>query len=86
MAQDGRLQLTEPRRRVQTQLVPQHAPELAVDLERFGLPTVAVEGQHELAAETLSQGMLADQPSQLSDKDAGQAESQVRLDPLLQAC
>ena len=63
MPQDGRLKLTELRRRVQTQLVPQHAPELAVYLERFGLPAVAVEGQHELAAEALSHGMLTDQPS-----------------------
>src|SRR5262249_41707369 len=63
MAQDGRLELAKLRRGVQAQLVPEHAPELAVDLERFGLPTVAVKSQHELAAETLSHGMLADQPS-----------------------
>ena len=62
MAQDGRLELAELGRWLQAQLVLQQTPELPVDLERFGLPPVAVEGQHELAAQTLSQGMLAHEP------------------------
>ena len=62
LAQDGGLELTELRRRLQTQLVPQHAPELAVDLERLGLPAVAIEGQHQLAAQTLPYRMFTDQP------------------------
>jgi hypothetical protein len=62
MMENGCLELTEPRRRVQAQLVPQDAPELAVDPERLGLSAVPVEGQHELAAQTLPDRMLADQP------------------------
>ena len=85
MAQDRRLELTEERRRLQTQLFPQHALELAVDLERFGLPAAAVEGEHELTAKTLPHGVLADQLPQLSCECARRADCQVRIDPLLQA-
>ena len=85
MAQDGRLELTQLRRRVQAQLVPQHIAELAVDIERFGLPAIAVKGQHELTAEPLSHRMFTDQPPQLSYQDACRAEGQVGLDSLFQA-
>ena len=85
MAQDRGLELTEERRWLQTQLFPQHAPELVVGLQRFGLPAAAVKGEHELTAKTLPHGMLADQSLQLSSECARRAESQIRLDPLLQA-
>ena len=49
------------RRRLKTQLVPEQAAELAVDIERLGLPAVTVKGQHELTAKTFAHRMFTDQ-------------------------
>jgi hypothetical protein len=85
MAQDRGLELPEERRRLQSQLVPQHAAELVIDLKGFGLSAAAVKGEHEQAAKTLAHRMLADQSPQLCRECTRRAESQIRLDPLLQA-
>ncbi len=63
MAQDRGFEFMERRQRFQTEFFAQGAPEVAVDLQRFGLPAAAVEGQHELAMKTFTERMLTDQPS-----------------------
>jgi len=64
--QDRRLKFTQCRRRFQTQLFDERASELAVGLKGLGLPAAAVEGEHELTAQALPQGMVSHHPAQLS--------------------
>jgi hypothetical protein len=85
LAQDRRLELTQVRGRFQAQLFGQCAAEVVVDLKRVGLPSAAVQREHELPAQALAQRMLADQGAQLGREFAGRAESQARLGAFLQA-
>src|SRR5215472_11440533 len=85
MAQDRCLEFTQCRRRFQAKLFPKLAAELTVGLEGFGLPTTAVEGEHELTAKALPQGMVSHHPAQLCRERTRRAQSQVRFVALLQA-
>src|SRR5215469_3140109 len=85
MAEDRRLEIAERRRRFQPQLFVQGAAELAVGVESLGLPAAAVEGEHELAAKTLPQGMVSHHPAQFSSERTRQAQRQLRLVPFFQA-
>ena len=51
--------------------------------QRVGLPSGAVEGDHQLSRERLAVGMLCRQLLQLGDELAVASEHQVGLDPIL---
>ncbi len=64
-------------------LYEQPAPVL-IDMEGFGLAAAAVEGEHQLPAQALSEWVLRDERFQLTDQIGVEAERQFRLDPLLE--
>ena len=56
---------------------------LPVDLEGISLAARAVEGEHELSTQALTQRVVADQGLELPDQIGRLAEGEVRLDALL---
>ncbi len=84
MAQDGLLELIERRPWLDAELLDKRAARCLERLERIGLPAAAVEGQHELDAQTLPQRMLRDQRLELRDEVAVAAEREVGIDSLLE--
>ena len=52
-----------------------------VRLHGLCLPAGAVEGEHQLRAELIAQGMLRDEPLELADERAVFAEGEIGLDP-----
>src|SRR5262249_41610971 len=69
---------------IQPELAVQELSRLAVDLERVRLPACAIEGEHQLTAQPLSQGMSGDKRLELAHQLGVAAQSQVRLDSLLE--
>ena len=57
---------------------------MPVGLERFRLPARAVEGKHELAPKALCQRVLGDQALELADELVVAAESEIRVDTVLE--
>jgi hypothetical protein len=55
----------------------------AVCLQRFGLTSTAVEGEHELLPEALAQRVASDQRLELGDQRDMAAELEIGIDPLL---
>ena len=68
LVEDGGLEPTERRARLDTQLVCEHTPGLAIGLERVRLPARAVERDHELASQPLVERMLRDERLELADQ------------------
>jgi hypothetical protein len=85
LAQDRQLQIAQPRRRLDAQLLVEPPAEALVGGERLGLAARAVEGEHELAVRALAQRVRRDQQLELGDELAGRAAGEIRLDALLQA-
>ena len=67
---------------LEAELVEQESPAAPVDLERLGLPTGAVQRQHQLAAQPLTERVLLDERFELRDRLLVPAERQLRVDPL----
>ena len=65
------------------ELVDEDASRVLVGLERVRLPPAAVEGEHQLAAQALAQGVLADQRLELADELGMGAKRKLGLNPLL---
>ena len=82
--EDPVLELLERRCRIEPELVDEHAPHFAVRRERLGLPAGAVQREHQLGGEPLSQRMVTNELLQLANKGGVPAEREVRLDPLLE--
>ena len=57
---------------------------LPVDVERLGLAARPVEGEHQLAAETLAQRMVPDERLELRQHGGVAAERELRLEALLE--
>ena len=55
-----------------------------VHLQRLRLATRPVQGQHQLTAEALAERMALDEGLQLPDQLAVAAQSEIRVDPLLE--
>jgi hypothetical protein len=65
-------------------LLTQHLPGALIGLERIRLPTVPVEGKHELAVGTLAQWLCCDQLFELGYQHGAAPSGQVGVDPILQ--
>ena len=70
--------------RIDAQGLGQFAPGVRVDLQRLGLPAAAVQGQHQLGAQPLTQREFGHQFPQLRDEFAVPAERQAGRRPVLQ--
>ncbi len=84
MVEDGSLEALELIVRLEPELLVQQPPARAVDLERVCLAAAAIEGQHQLAAQTLPQRLLAHEPLELGNQLRVPAERELGLDPLLE--
>ena len=84
LAQDRALELTQDRRRLDPELVDERLPRRPVDVERFRLPTGAVERPHQRADETLVQRMRAHERLELGHELGVAAEREVGLDAQLE--
>ena len=78
------LELLQLRPGVESELVGGD-PRRAVDLERLGLATAAVERKHQLTAQPLAEGVSSDERLQLGDEPRVAAEHELGVDPLLES-
>ena len=83
LPEDPLLQVLEPARRLDPELLDVDAPRVAVGRERLGLPAGAIERQHQLPEQPLAERMLGDEPFELGRELPVPAERELRLDPLL---
>ena len=79
------LELLEPRRRIDPELVVERSAESLERLQRFGVPAAAVERQHQLASRPLAERMAADERLELGDELRLAPEGQLGVDALLEA-
>jgi hypothetical protein len=83
LGQDCPFQLLESRAGVDAELLGQGLPGPSVGLQGFGLPARAVQGQHELAVETLPQRMGRHQRLQLTNQLGVATQGKLGLDRIL---
>ena len=83
MVEDGFLEALELVVRLEPELVVQQPPARAIDLERVRLAAAAIEGQHQLAAQTFPQWLLAHEPLELGNQLRVAPQRELGLDPLL---
>jgi hypothetical protein len=84
LVQDGALELLERWAWVDAELIGERLPRLLVCLQRLGLATRPVQGQHQLAAQPLAQRMGDDQRLKLTCQLGVAAAGKVGLDPILE--
>ena len=84
MAEDRLLELLQGRARLDAELVDEQPPRLAIDLERLGLATRAVQRLHERRPEPLAERVLADEHLDLTDELCEAAEREVGVEPPLE--
>ena len=82
VVEDHVLELPQLGARGQTQLVAQQRARLAVGGQRVGLPAGAVQGEHQLGAQSLLQRGLRDQPLELDHHLGRVTERKLGVDPL----
>ncbi len=63
----------------------EHATERLVGVERLGVPAAAVQGEHQLPAQSLPKRVAAYEPVELGDELRVASECQLGLDALLEA-
>ena len=83
LGQNRLLQSLQLRAWIKTQLVGQVPPGVLVGLERFALPPVAIQREHEQAPQPFASGMLADVPAELGDGVPTQTDVDPQLVQLL---
>ncbi len=69
-----------------TELVDQRSPRALVHGERVRLSAGAIEREHQLRAQPLSERLLRDQLLELADELAVSAEREIGVDPVLERC
>ncbi len=82
VVEDHPLELSQLRARGQPQFVAEQCARLPVDGERLSLPAGAIQGQHQLGSQSLSQRRLGRQPLELADDLGRVPERQFGVDPL----
>jgi hypothetical protein len=70
--------------RLDAELLDEVASPIRVDRKGLRVPTAAVEREHQLCSQPFSQRMFRDQRLELRHEAPTFAESQIRLDPLLE--
>ncbi len=83
LAQDALVQPGQVRARVDAEFLDEKFADLAVLLQGLGLPSGAVQGEHQLAAQGLTQRVLGDQLPEVRDELAGLAEGEAEAEVLL---
>ena len=84
LAEDRGLELAELGARIDAELLDERLARGAVGGERVGLPSRAVEREHELRARALAQRLGSDERLELRDELGVAAERKIGLDPLLE--
>ena len=84
MLEDRQLELLQPVSRIEPELVGEEPPAPLVLVEGLRLAAAPVEGQHQLAAETLPQRMLPHEPFELRHELGVESELEVGVDPPLE--
>ena len=69
---------------VDSQLLDEYPPPVPVCLERLRLAPGPVEGEHQLAAQALTERVLQDQPLELPHEVQVPTEGEVHIDPALE--
>ena len=83
LREDRALELVQRGAGLDPQLGEERAPRRAVGLERFGLPARAIESQHELPAQPLTQRISRHERLELRHELVVVAERELRLDQIL---
>jgi hypothetical protein len=81
LAQDRALERAELHARFETEFLDEPHARVAIGRERLLLAPGAIQGEHLLAAELLTQRVLAREGPELGDQDVLPAECQIRVDP-----
>ena len=84
MLQHPPLEHLEPGRRLDTELVVEHAAKRLVALQRLYVASGPVEREHQLSAQTLAVRVAPDERVELADELGVLPERKVRLDSLFQ--
>src|SRR5207302_5507232 len=84
LLEDRTLELLEWPARLKAQLLPQQLARLPVFRERVGLPTSAIQREHQLPPEPLLQWVRGHERFEFRDQLVVASERQVRLDPILE--
>ena len=71
--------------RLEPELLGEQLPPLPIDLECLGLPVRAIERQHELPAQSLTQRLLLDERLELRHELRVPAQGEIGFDPLLES-
>jgi hypothetical protein len=71
MNQDRLVQLVQLQARLDPELLDEHVTRPPVGLQRVGLPTTAVQREHQLRVQALAPRVQLDQPLQLGDEVGG---------------
>ena len=83
LPQDGLLQVTEVRGRIEAQLIVESLLQPAVGGQRVGLPAASVQRQHQLSVDAFAQRVAGRQLLQLVDQLAVPAPVQLQADAFL---
>jgi hypothetical protein len=83
LVKDCPLEVSERWPRFKPGLGRQHSPGLLVRLQRFGLPSAPVEGEHKLGAQTFPHRVASCERLELGDDVCVTSERKLRFDQLL---
>ena len=84
MSQHGFVEVSEPRSRLDTQLLNEQGAGVPVGLQRVGLAPGPVEREHQLAVQALAQRLLSNQMLQLGYQLRVATRGQVGVDAQLE--
>ena len=84
LIQDGGLQLAQVGPGLDPQLLCQDAPRALEGRQRVPLPAGAIQREHQLTPEPLSERMLGDERLELGDQLGRSARGEIGVDPVLE--
>jgi hypothetical protein len=84
VVEDRPLELLQLPTRIDAQLLDQRGAGIAVHVERVDLAAGAVQGQHQLGAEPLTQRVASRERTELGDKLRAAAAAEVCVDAILE--
>ncbi len=82
MDEDRCLELAQLGTGVEAELLGEHGAALLEHAQRIGLPSGAVEGQHQLGPQSLAERMVGDEHLELADEPLMMGERELHFDPL----